>query len=158
MLRVFVARQVKGKEMTQIRSRMLLAAGLLAAGVGTASAALTTRAENAATPRGWSAVAGMDARGVREMARSLPVSTEAMPGQPWCGRDAEVAASLHHDFEEERVASNGRDTALWGSALMGTWTVVLERPDDTSCVIASGVGFREGAEPAAYFTRVGLNG
>lgn len=158
MLRVSLSRQVKGKEMTQIRSRMLLAAGLLAAGVGTASAGLTTRAENMATPRGWSAVAGMDARDVREMARGLPASEEAVPGQPWCGRDAEVAASLRHDFEEERVASNGHDTALWGSALLGTWTMVLERPDDTSCVIASGIGFRDGAAPSAYFTKVGLNG
>ena len=39
---------------------------------------------------------------------------------------------------------------------MGTWTVVLERPDATSCVIASGIGFRDGTSPDAYFTRVGL--
>lgn len=144
--------------MTQIRSRMLLAAGLLAFGACSATAGLTTAAENAATPRGWSAVAGMDPSAVREMARGLPAAQAAAPGQPWCARDAEIAASLHRDFEESRVATNGHDTALWGSAMMGTWTVVLERPDDTSCVIASGIGFREDAAPSAYFTKVGLNG
>lgn len=137
---------------------MMMATALLGASLGPASAGLTSRAENAATPRGWSAVAGMEAREVREMARRLPASEEALPGQPWCGRAAEVATSLRHDFEEERVATNGRDTALWGSALMGTWTMVLERADGTSCVIASGIGFRDGAAPSAYFTRVGLNG
>ena len=98
----------------------------------------------------------MDPRAVRDMARDLPTSDQAAVDQPWCAPDAEVETSLRHDFEEERVASNGRDTALWGSALMGTWTVVLERPDATSCVIASGIGFRDGTSPDAYFTRVGL--
>jgi hypothetical protein len=150
--------QAKDKDMTQTPLRSLLAAGLILLATGAANAGLTSRQENAAQPRGWSAVAGIDPRELREIARHLPLSDQAGPGQPWCDRDARIAASLRHDFEEERVATNGRDTALWGSVLMGTWTVVLERPDHTSCVIASGIGYRDGTAPSAYFTRVGLNG
>ncbi|WP_423210950.1 hypothetical protein [Paracoccus yeei] len=134
----------------------LAATALIAAQAAPAGATITSRDENAAVPRGWSAVQGMDPRAVRDMARDLPTSDQAAVDQPWCAPDAEIETSLRHDFEEERVASNGRDTALWGSALMGTWTVVLERPDATSCVIASGIGFRDGTSPDAYFTRVGL--
>lgn len=134
----------------------LAATALITALAAPAGATITSRDENAANPRGWSAVQGMDPRAVRDMARDLPTSDQAAADQPWCAPDAEIEASLRHDFEEERVASNGRDTALWGSALMGTWTVVLERPDATSCVIASGIGFRDGTSPDAYFTRVGL--
>lgn len=120
--------------------------------------AITSRSDEAAGPRGWSAVAGMDPRAVREMARGLPLSEQATGDQPWCGKDAEVEASLTHDFGETKVTTNARDTALWGSNVMGTWTVVLERPDATSCVIASGIGFEQDASPQAYFTNVGLNG
>ncbi|SMO74598.1 hypothetical protein [Paracoccus laeviglucosivorans] len=122
-----------------------------------ALATITARSDNP-EPRGWSAVAGMDPRAVREMARTLPPSAEAVEDQPWCDMDAEVEASLKQDFDETKIATNGRDTALWGSDLMGTWTVVLERPDQTSCVIASGIGFSGAANPAAYLTKVGLNG
>ena len=134
----------------------LAATVLIAALAAPAGATITSRDENGANPRGWSAVQGMDPRAVRDMARDLPTSDQAAVDQPWCAPDAEIETSLRHDFEEERVASNGQDTALWGSALMGTWTVVLERPDATSCVIASGIGFRDGTSPDAYFTRVGL--
>lgn len=134
----------------------LAATVLIAALAAPAGATITSRDENAVNPRGWSAVQGMDPRAVRDMARDLPTSDQAAVDQPWCAPDAEIETSLRHDFEEERVASNGQDTALWGSALMGTWTVVLERPDATSCVIASGIGFRDGTSPDAYFTRVGL--
>lgn len=121
-----------------------------------ALATITARADNP-EPRGWSAVSGMDPRAVREMARNLPVSMDASDERPWCDRNAQIEASLSQDFDEKKVATNGRDTALWGSDVMGTWTVVLERPDQTSCVIASGIGFSGGANPAAYFTKIGLN-
>ena len=140
-------------------TRNSLAVALAAALAATsASAAILTREDNAAPPRGWSAIANMDPRAVREMARTLPVSQDATGDQPWCGRDAEVEAALRHDFGEAKVATNAADTALWGSELMGTWTMVLERPDATSCVIASGIGFSSDASPQAYFTRVGLSG
>lgn len=133
-------------------------ASFLVLPVTAAGANITTRAQNAANPQGWSAVSGMDPRAVREMARTLPLSDDATDDQPWCGRDAEVEAALRHEFEEQKIATNARDTALWGSQQMGTWTMVLERPDQTSCIIASGVGFTEQASPDAYFVRVGLSG
>lgn len=131
---------------------------VLALPAGQVSAEIASRAQNAANPRGWSAVAGMDPRAVREMARTLPVSEDAAIDRPWCDRDAEIEAALRHEFAEEKIATNGRDTALWGSDLMGTWTVVLERPDATSCIIASGIGFQSGENPQSYFVTVGLNG
>lgn len=141
-------------------TRSLLAAtlaALVALPAGQAGATITPREENAGNPRGWSAVAGMDPRAVREMARSLPVSADAGPGQPWCDRNAEIESALRDEFDEHKVATNSRDTALWGSELMGTWTVVLERPDSTSCIIASGIGFNSGESPQTYFVKVGLN-
>lgn len=135
-----------------------LLAGVLALSATSAGANITSRAQNAASPQGWSAVSGMDPRAVRELARTLPVSDDATGDQPWCGRNAEIEAALHHEFEEQKIATNARDTALWGSPQLGTWTMVLERPDQTSCIIASGIGFSEQASPAAYFVRIGLSG
>lgn len=131
---------------------------LMALPAAQAFGAITSRHDDASGPTGWSAVAGMEPRAVREMARELPLSEQATRDQPWCGQNTEVEASLTHDFGETKVTTNARDTALWGSQIMGTWTVVLERADATSCIIASGVGFRDGTSPQAYFTNVGLNG
>lgn len=137
---------------------LAVAAPALMTGAAPAMANTMSREQNLANPRGWSAVAGMDPREVREMARTLPLSDNAVGDQPWCDRKAEVESTLSHDFGEERVAAGHEGTALWGSALMGTWTVVLERPDATSCVIASGIGFSDGTNPGVFFTKAGLNG
>lgn len=133
----------------------LVCAGVMLA-AGAAGATITTREQNDANPRGWSAVAGMEPRAVREMARTLPVTAQGGGDRPWCDRSATVAQTLRHDFAEERIAVASGDTALWGSEVMGTWTMVLERPDGTSCVIASGVGFRSGENPQSWFVRAGL--
>ncbi len=139
--------------------KTLLSATLALALATPALAATQSREENLAHPQGWSAVAGMEPRAVREMARTLPLSDVATDDQPWCGRNAEIESTLRHDFDEEKVATvAAEDTTLWGSDLMGTWTVVLERPDATSCVIASGIGFRDGANPGTFLSRAGLNG
>ncbi|MBD9526631.1 hypothetical protein [Paracoccus sp. PAR01] len=138
------------------KTNTALLAMLLALTSLSAHAATTSREENLANPRGWSAVAGMEPQAVREMARRLPLSEQASGDQPWCGHDAEIAQTLSDDFGESRIATNANDTALWGSDLMGTWTVVLERPDATSCVIASGIGFSDAQSPQSYFTKAGL--
>lgn len=135
----------------------LILACVLGLSATTAGATVTSHADNLANPQGWSAVSGVDPRAVRELARNLPVSEDATGDQPWCSHNAQIEAALSHDFEEEKIATNARDTALWGSQMMGTWTMVLERPDQTSCIIASGIGFSEQASPDAYFVRVGLN-
>ncbi|MTH80243.1 hypothetical protein [Paracoccus aestuariivivens] len=119
-------------------------------------AATVSRQDNAASPRGWSSIAGKDPRDVREMARTLPLSDQTTKDQPWCGRDSEIETALQHDFGEAKVATNTKDTALWGSDQMGTWTMVLQRPDDTSCIIASGIGFNQQTSPASYFVTAGL--
>ena len=54
------------------------------------------------------------------------------------------------------VTRHSDGTQLWGSDVMGTWTVVLSRPDDTQCVIASGIGYAAGENPATYLAKVGL--
>lgn len=140
------------------KTKMLLLAALIALPPMQGQAAVTTREENLANPRGWSAIAGMDPRAVRDMARGLPLSDQAMGDQPWCARDAEIETALQDDFDEQKIATNARDTALWGSEVMGTWTVVLQRDDATSCVIASGIGFSRAVNPQTYFTKVGLGG
>ncbi|KGJ03367.1 hypothetical protein IT41_14470 [Paracoccus halophilus] len=135
----------------------MVAATVLAI-AGSGALALTRQRDDSADPRGWPAIAGMDTRAVIELARRLPLSESASPDQPWCDHSAEVAQVLSHDFDEERVASGGGGTVLWGSDLTGTWTMVLERPDATSCVVASGVGYRDGASPRHFFTSAGLSG
>ena len=136
-----------------------LVPAVLALSLATPALAVTqSREDNLANPRGWSAVAGMDPREVRELARTLPLSQNAVGDQPWCDRKAEVESTLAHDFGEEKVAAGHEGTTLWGSALMGTWTMVYERGDATSCVIASGVGFSDGANPGLFFAKAGLNG
>ena len=123
-----------------------------------AIAAITTQADNLAAPRGWSAMAGMDPRAVAELARTLPLSDQAAGDQPWCDRHAEVERTLTHDFGEEKVATGARGMVLWGSELMGTWTMVLERADATSCVVASGIGYSDTTSPQVFFVKAGLNG
>lgn len=137
---------------------LAVAAPVLMTGTAPAMATTLSREQTLANPRGWSAVAGMDPREVREMARTLPLSQNAVGDQPWCDHKAQLESTLSHDFGEEKVAAGHEGTVLWGSALMGTWTVVYERPDATSCVIASGVGFSDGANPGLFLTKVGLNG
>ncbi|MDS9466907.1 hypothetical protein RGQ15_04860 [Paracoccus sp. MBLB3053] len=140
------------------KAAMALIGAMLPLLAGQAGAAIVTREENVANPRGWSAISGMDPRSVREMARSLPVSDQATDDQPWCDQDRKIETALKQEFGESKIATNAEDTALWGSELMGTWTMVLERPDATSCVIASGIGFSSERSPDAYFINVGLAG
>ncbi len=108
--------------------------------------------------KGWPAVAGLSGADVLELARSLPATTEGDAGQPWCDDAAAVQASLDGDFDERLVMARGDGTQLWGSDLMGTWTVVLARTDRTNCIIASGIGYQDGANPAAFYAKVGLAG
>ena len=141
-------------QMTRIAPTALLALALALP----ASAAITSREDTLAAPRGWSAMAGMDPHAVAEMARSLPLSDQAADDQPWCDHRAEVERTLTHDFGEEKIATAARGMVLWGSELMGTWTMVLDRADATSCVIASGIGYSDGTNPQVFFTKAGLNG
>ena len=145
---------MKMPQMTRIAPTALLALALALP----ASAAITSREDNLAAPRGWSAMAGMDPHAVAEMARSLPLSDQAADDQPWCDHRAEVERTLTHDFGEEKIATAARGMVLWGSELMGTWTMVLDRADATSCVIASGIGYSDGTNPQVCFTKAGLNG
>lgn len=138
--------------------RILLAALIAAATAAPALARITSRTDDLANPRGWPAVAGMDVNAVLELARTAPVADQASPAQPYCDQDAKLRQTLQQDFAEELVSGGAQDTQLWGSSVMGTWTVVLQRQDATSCVIASGVGYADGANPRVFFVSAGLNG
>ena len=65
-------------------------------------------------------------------------------------------AALKTEFDENLVTRRADGTQLWGSDLMGTWTVLLERADNTNCVIASGIGYQDGVDPGAFYAKVGL--
>ena len=148
---------MKMPQMTRIAPAALLALALAAPALPVA-AAITTQGDNLASPRGWSAMAGMTPRAVAAMAQSLPLSENTTDDQPWCDHQIEIEETLTHDFGEEKVAAGAQGVALWGSDLMWTWTMVLERQDATSCVIASGIGYRDGASPQLFFSKAGLNG
>lgn len=124
--------------------------------VTAAQSAIETAPEPSGAVKGWTAVAGMSGPAVVRLARILPDAAEADGDQPWCDKDAIVQAALRTEFEEDLVTRRADGTQLWGSDLTGTWTVLLDRKDDTQCVIASGVGYRDGTNPLTFYSKVGL--
>ncbi|WP_299362335.1 hypothetical protein [uncultured Paracoccus sp.] len=130
----------------------------------TATAVLfpVTAAQSAVEPpvnqplvKAWSAVSGMSAQQVVDLATTLPAGVDDA-GTPWCDATAEVTGTLQGEFGETLVAHNNDGLHLWGSEQMGTWTMVLARPDRTSCVVASGIGYTGDASPVAIFSTAGL--
>lgn len=112
-------------------------------------------------PRGWSAVAGSDTASVIEMAATLPASEMGAGDTPYCDADPAIARTLAQDFGESLIDGaqiDGNDAQLWGSPVLGTWTLVLARPDATSCIVASGIGYRDNTNPDLYYARAGLAG
>lgn len=105
----------------------------------------------------WSAMRGTEPAALLAAINSLPVSELAIDDQPYCAADGEIAATLEQDFSEHPVdLDNASGTELWGSDLMGTWTLVAPREDDTSCIIASGIGFTTDKTAEAFYTVAGL--
>lgn len=124
------------------------------------NAAIETASQRDA-PRGWSAMTGIDTPGVIELARSLPVAAQALEDQPYCAPDAEIASALGHDFDERLIHTTpkgGAQTQLWASEGFGTWTVVMNRDDATSCIVASGIGYQPDQAPEVFYKQVGLTG
>lgn len=68
--------------------------------------------------------------------------------QPFCDQTAEVTATLASDFAESEQSAwvEGKDMALqlWGSDMMGTWTLLHVGQDGIACVVSSGTGWSEG--------------
>ncbi len=144
--------------MTAKATRIATLAAMTLALALPAMAAVTSRADNLAHPRGWSAMEGMTPGAVARMAQTLPLSAQATGDQPWCDHQTAMAQALADEFGERKVATGAQGIALWGSDRMGTWTMVLERADATSCVIASGVGYSDRTSPQVFFGTSGLNG
>ncbi|WP_410216318.1 hypothetical protein [Paracoccus sp. (in: a-proteobacteria)] len=107
--------------------------------------------------QGWSAMQGIDPATLLSQVQTMPLSEQAIDDQPYCASDAEIAQTLTQDFDEEPVNVAGAGgTELWGSDLMGTWTLVAARPDETSCIIASGIGYSDEKSAEAFYTVAGL--
>lgn len=131
------------------------AAMLLAAPA--ARSAIEPGVQLAATPiKGWTAVAGLSGPAVVALARTLPLSSEARGDQPWCDLASTVDKALRTEFDERPVTGRPDGTQLWGSDLMGTWTVVLGRADGAHCIVASGIGYRDGTDPLDFYAKVDL--
>lgn len=107
--------------------------------------------------QGWSAMQGVPATALLEQARDLPNSDMAVGDQPYCAENSEIHATLKQDFNERPVDHRQHaGTELWGSDQMGTWTLVAPRPDQTSCIIASGIGFDAARDVEVYYRTAGL--
>lgn len=105
----------------------------------------------------WSAMAGVEVATLLNQVEDLPLSEVAVDDQPYCAGDDEIAHTLQHDFAEAPVLTAGLGgTELWASDLMGTWTLVAPRADETSCIIASGVGFNEERDADVYYSSAGF--
>lgn len=143
--------------MFAVFTRSFAAAALIAAlPVTAAQSAIDTHRQPEAAVKGWTAVAGMEGPAVLQMALTQRVDPMAQGDQPWCDSAAAVGDALSTEFDEAPVTRRADGTQLWGSDTMGTWTVVLSRPDGLQCVIASGIGYQDGANPLAYYAKVGL--
>lgn len=106
----------------------------------------------------WSAMAGVPVQTLLEQSQDMPISDMAVGDQPYCAADAEIHQTLQHDFNEQPVDSQHHaQTQLWGSDQLGTWTLVAPRDDQTSCIIASGIGFDTAQDVDVYYTTAGLN-
>lgn len=104
----------------------------------------------------WSAMDGIPVVALLEQAQDMPVSDLAIGDQPYCAEDAEIHQTLLHDFREQPVDTSHEGTQLWGSDDTGTWTLVAPRADGTSCIIASGIGFKASADVEVYYKTAGL--
>lgn len=138
-----------------------LALGALTLLPSTALSAIESFRGTDLEPRGWSAVAGTDTASVIEMAATLPATDMGAGDTPYCDADPAIARTLSQDFGESLIDGatiDGRDAQLWASPVMGTWTLVLARPDATSCIVASGIGYRDNTNPDVYYTQAGLAG
>lgn len=107
--------------------------------------------------QGWSAHRDMAPVQLLERADDMPSGDMIASDAPFCASDAEIRATLRNDFNEAPIDSHGQEVAqLWGSQQMGTWTLVAERSDQTSCIIASGIGFDPERKAEVYFETAGL--
>lgn len=130
-------------------------------GIAGAVALLSVTPALSASPtqpiQGWSAMQGVTPAALVVDIRTMPVSEVATDDQPYCATDAEIAATLRQDFDEHPIELTGaQGTQLWGSDDLGTWTLVAPRDDQTSCIIASGIGFSDDHGAQAFFTVAGL--
>ena len=106
-------------------------------------------------------MAGLDTRAVMDRADSFAAGDLAAADAPYCDTAAMVGQTLAHDFGESLVDDSrvgSADTQLWGSDVMGTWTLVMARKDHTSCIVASGVGYSDATDPQVFYTKAGLIG
>lgn len=106
--------------------------------------------------QGWSAMAGVDIATLLDRAQDLPETDMAVGDQPYCADDPEIHRTLKSDFSETRVDASHQGTELWGSDQMGTWTLVAPRGDQTSCIIASGIGYDDQQDVEVYYQTAGL--
>ena len=134
---------------------LVLAAATAVAPITAAYSAVEARGELPSV-KAWSVVAGMSARQVVDLAGSLPAGVSDA-GTPWCDANAEIHGALDAEYGETLVVSKRDGLRLWGSDEMGTWTMVLERADGSSCVVASGIGYHDGTDPSAIFRSAGLS-
>ena len=67
-----------------------------------------------------------------------------------CAPREDAVAYLAQEYGESRqgigLTSDGTVMEMFSSAETGTWTITVTRPDGTTCMIASGVGYEGLAE------------
>ena len=67
-----------------------------------------------------------------------------------CAPREDAVAYLTREYGESRqgigLTSDGTVMEMFSSAETGTWTITVTRPDGTTCMIASGVGYEGLAE------------
>lgn len=103
--------------------------------------------------RAWSALEGYAIPDL--VGADQPDAGLTLADQPYCDGDSAIAQTLRHDFAEHPVATRA-GTELWGSAQMGTWTIVDHRDSGVTCIVGSGIGFQADVDPATFYQKAGF--
>lgn len=76
------------------------------------------------------------------IAATLLAGPFILPAQSVCAERTALLSSLRHEYSEAPtavgLASNGSVIELLTTADGKTWTILMTRPDGTSCVLAAG--------------------
>lgn len=80
-------------------------------------------------------------------AQSAPQPATQSDATPMCAPRSDIVAQLEKKYGETRrgagLQNRGAVTEVFASAKTGTWTIIVTRPDGTSCAVAAGEAWLE---------------
>lgn len=82
----------------------------------------------------------------RALALGIMISTPAAAQQQTCADRSIITRSLQENYGEEFAGGGLRNSTsiyeVWENEETGTWTILMTKPDGSSCVMAAGTDWR----------------